>query len=396
MFDRLRSPSVIGMSLIASFLLVSSTACSAAVSQEARIATTSLRAAKLANQDVYVNCQTGRDGSAGTITAPVRTITNATAAARAPGTTVFLARDCIWNGLTVLRGAGTSTAPVVMTAYGSGAAPVITGRTLTMNQAILQLNDAYQLVKNISIKQAIGPGIIVQGANGRVDGVEISDVGTGVRFVGRAGIAQGVNVHDLHMIQNTSGGDDDFGALGFDVQNTDVEIAGSRCSNCRAISRDYGWDGGFVEVWNYGDRLKVHDNIGFNTSGVLELGGNATNASAVGVIITGNTFNDAHGGVYFHENGKFTMPIGTVNFTNNTITTQRLDAPILGGAANRVNFSGNTVQTQSNVSQTGAPQLHTCNRFVVPSSNLIGYTLNNTERAGGAEVLTQPRPSGCS
>jgi len=180
------------------------------------------------------------------------------------------------------------------------------------------------------------------------------------------------------------------------VQNTDVEIAGSRCSNCRAVSRDYGWDGGFVEVWNYGDRLKVHDNIGFNTSGVLELGGNAGNASAVGVTITGNTFNDAHGGVYFHESGKFTMPIGTVTFTNNTITTQRLDAPILGGAASRVNFSGNTVQTQSNVSQTGAPQLHTCNRFVVPNTSLIGYQLGSSERAGGAEILTQPRPSGCS
>ena len=384
MFDRLCSRSLVGGSLIAAFLLVSSTASSAGVSP----------AATLADRDVYVNCQTGRDGSAGTITAPLRTIASATAAPRAPGTTVFLARGCAWNGLTVLRGAGTTAAPVVMTAYGAGAAPVITGRSLSMSQAVLQLNDAYQLVKNIAVRQAIGLGIIVQGTNGRVDGVEISDVGTGVRFAGRAGVAQGVNVHDLHMIQNTAGGDDDFGALGFEVQNNDVEIAGSRCVNCRAVSRDYGWAGGFVKVWNHGDRLKVHDNIGFNTSGVLELAGNTTGASAVGVVISGNSFADAHGGVFFRA-GKFAVPVGTVSFTRNTISTQRLDAPILGGAAGRVEFSDNTVQTQSNVSKTGAPRLHACNRFVVPDTTLIGYPLSKTERAGGAEILTQPRPTGC-
>jgi hypothetical protein len=345
--------------------------------------------------DQYVNCVAGKDSNSGLRRSPLRTITAATAHPRPAGTTIYLARGCTWNGSVVLRGSGSSTMPITLSAYGTGAAPAITGRALPSQTPVLQLAGDFQLVSGVTVAHAAGIGILTTGARARIDGVEITDVGIGVRFAARFGAATSVNIHDLHMMVNTPGGDDDYGALGFDVESQDVEITRSRCTNCRASSYDYGHDGGFAEVWNYGDGLTVHDNVGRNTSGILEVGGTAHDASARGITITRNNFQEAHGGIWVHRADRFAIPAGDIVVSANTITNSRFDVEVLGGDLSVLTFQGNTVRTDGHVSRTGAPRRHSCNVYVLPDPKLVGFPLDRTERAGGATLLSQPRPAQC-
>jgi hypothetical protein len=346
-------------------------------------------------RDLYVDCAGGKDSNGGLRRSPLRTIAAATARPRPAGATVFLARGCTWDGSIVLRGSGSSTKPITLTAYGTGTAPAITGRALPRETPVLQLAGEFQLVSGVSVAHAAGIGVLTTGARARIDAVEITDVGIGIRFAARFGVATSVNIHDLHMMVNTPGGDDDYGALGFDVESRDVEIARSRCTNCRASSYDYGHDGGFAEVWNYGDGLNVHDNVGRNTSGILEVGGTAHDASAHGITITRNDFQEAHGGIWVHRADRFSIPAGGIVVSANTITNSRFDVDVLGGDLSVLTFQGNTVRTDGHVSRTGAPWRHSCNVYVVPHSRLVGFSLDQTERAGGATMLSQARPAQC-
>jgi hypothetical protein len=347
---------------------------------------------------VYVHCVSGNDANAGTTTAPLRTIRKATANTLAAGTTIWLARGCSWEGPISMRGNGVAAAPITLGAYGTGAAPTVTGKSLTSNQSILWMPGAYQRVSGIHFSHAAGPAIVIGGVHATVTGVEIDDVGIGVRLTAAFGLVQATNVHDLHMVVNTPGGDDDYGAVGFDVQATDVEVTGSRCTNCRAPSFDFGYDGGFVEVWNYGDRLSVHDNVGQNTTGIFEIGGDAANGSARNITLRANTFRAANGGIWIHGKDHFTIPVANLLVSANTISnTSSSDPEVLGGDLTNLDFRGNTVTTPAQVSWSGAPASHTSNTYHVAGLASIGYPLHPTETlvpTPGAQFITPPPAAG--
>jgi hypothetical protein len=75
-----------------------------------------------------VNAHRGRNVNPGTSPAePWRTLARASRRRYRPGDHLYLARGQTFRGGLVLRGAGTRAFPVVLDAYGSGAAPVIRG-----------------------------------------------------------------------------------------------------------------------------------------------------------------------------------------------------------------------------------------------------------------------------
>ena len=77
----------------------------------------------------YVDSVAGLDSYNGTSTStPWKTLTKVNALAIQPGDTILFKRGSSWTGtLTPLASQGTSTAPIVFDAYGTGAAPIING-----------------------------------------------------------------------------------------------------------------------------------------------------------------------------------------------------------------------------------------------------------------------------
>jgi hypothetical protein len=349
--------------------------------------------------DRYVNCSSGNDRQPGTAAAPLRTVAAATASPLPPGSTVRLARGCSWDGPVALRGTGTAAKPITLSAYGSGAAPTLTGRSVGRDRDLVQLLGAYQAVADVRVSAAAGTAIALRADNDAVRDTEIDNAGIGIRFSARNGSATAVNVHDLHMVVNTPGGDDDYGAIGFDVEAAHAEISGSRCTNCRAPSHDYGYDGGFVEIWNHGDGLYVHDNAGDNTDGILEIGGNAgRNGSAQKIALRRNDFRSAHGGIIVHTRDRFAIPVSSLDFSENTVTNDAgSDPAILSGDIKGVTFNGNTVTTRARVSGSGAPASHRCNAYAVSGSASIGYAIDGTEWVdSGKGTAVAPRMATCA
>jgi len=338
----------------------------------------------LRDPDRYVNCVLGSDVNPGTRTAPVRTIHHALATRLAPGDTVWLAKGCAWEGQVTVRGDGTAARPITIAAYGTGAAPSITGSSLSMDRSVVQLTGSYQSMSGVRVSHGAGIGISLNGGHDAVTDTEIADVGIGVRFRGRFGLANTVNVHDLHMVVDTAGGDDDYGAVGYDVEATDAEVSTSRCTNCRAPSHDFGYDGGFVEVWNHGDRLFVHDCTGDNTSGVLEIGGDAPDGSARNVTLARDVFRSAHGGLWIHSGDHFSIAVSKLLLDRSSIDdTSTADPQILGGDLTNLTVRNSSLRTPGQVSWSGSPSSHGCNRYFVPSAAAIGFPVNGSESVAG-------------
>jgi len=331
---------------------------------------------------IHVDCAKGDDANKGTLARPLRSIRAATSRALDPGTVIELARGCAWQTTVQLRGDGTEAKPIVLTAYGTGAQPVVDGGSAGAESVVL-LSGAYQRVENIRVTNAQTNGVEIQGANSGVRSSTIDNVGVGVLLKAHGASADGVTVRDLHMVLDTPGGNDDYGAIGFSVEASGVEIGHSTCTDCRATSHDYGYDGGFVEVWNYAGDLDVHDNTGSNTEGILEIGGDRPDSSARGIKLRNNTFRDSHGGLVLHTSGDFAIAQAQIAVTGNTITsTGSQDPPILDGDLSNVTFEGNTVSTASFVSHS-APARHRCNSITLRGSAELGYRRDSTETLDG-------------
>jgi hypothetical protein len=331
---------------------------------------------------IHVDCAKGDDDNKGTPAKPLRSIRAATSRSLEPGTVIELARGCTWRTTVQLRGDGTEAKPIVLTAYGTGAQPVVDGGSAGSESVVL-LSGAYQFVDDIRVTNAETNGVEIQGANSGVRSSTIDNVGVGVLLKARGASADRVTVRDLHMVRDTPGGDDDYGAIGFSVEASDVEIGRSSCTDCRDTSNDYGHDGGFVEVWNYADNLDVHDNTGSNIQGILEIGGDRPDSSARGIKLRHNTFRDSHGGLVLHTDGNFAIGAAQIAVTGNTITsTGSEDPPILDGDLSNVTFDGNTVSTASFVSHS-APARHRCNSITLRGGAELGYRRDSTESMGG-------------
>lgn len=331
---------------------------------------------------LHVSCRTGNDRNTGTLARPLRSIGAATAQALRPGTVIGLARGCTWRTTVQLRGDGTAAKPIKLTAYGTGARPVVDGGSAG-STSVVRLSGQHQVVENIRVRNARVNGVEIEGAGSSVRSTLIDNAGVGVLLKARGASAQRVTVRHPHMVRNTPGGNDDFGAVGFSVQASNVEIGHSTCTDCRAPSHDYGHDGGFVEVWNYADNLDVHDNTSSNTEGILEIGGDRSDSSVHGIKVRNNTFRDSHGGVVLHTDGDFAIANAQIAITGNTITsTGSQDPPILSGDVSNVVFEGNSVSTASVVSNS-APARHRCNSITLRGKAQVGYQRHSTEKVNG-------------
>jgi hypothetical protein len=286
----------------------------------------------------YVDCTAGDDAAAGTARQPWRSL-NPLSRPVPAGTAVHLKRGCSWDGGLTLAASGSGAA--TLGAYASGKAPVISGTGLSRGRGVLQLVSPRTTVTGIHLTHAPGFGVNVTGDHATLEGVEIDDVGVGMQISAPFATVTGSAIHDLHMYNNTPGGDDDSGAIGFGVSADDVTIATTSCTNCRAPSYDYGYDGGFVDIWRQGNRLKLVDNVATNVQGFLEVGGMGGNDSAYDIVVTGNKVTRTYGGIWVHGDGTFSIRTGNIKVSGNTFVLAD-GTPVFGGTTSALVLGSNT------------------------------------------------------
>ena len=330
---------------------------------------------------LYVDCVHGRDDNPGTRAAPYRSLVKINGKSLGAGVTVRLAAGCAWPGPLRVAGNGTGTRPVIITSYGAGQPPVIAGKGLPLSQSAVVVSGTGFRITGIRVSGVRGIGIDVMASRTVLSQDEIDHAGMGVQIQAPHVLVTGVRVDDLHMMVNSPGGDNDYGAVGFGVEAPDAQIAYSSCDNCRAPSDDYGQDGGFVEIWNNGNDLFVHDNSSSNTNGFLEIGGNSQSGSAQHVVVERNVMTQVHGGLWIHTHDRFAFPVGSVLFAYNTLVDAAQDGnQVIGGGLGSLTFDNNAIYSRDEVSWSGAPLVHRGNVYYVSGASAIGFPINTSER----------------
>lgn len=316
----------------------------------------------------YVSCGSGNDSGSGSLNSPWRSLRRVQSQVFGPGMGLYLQRGCTWGDRLEIRGGGSSSAPVVVAAYGNGAAPVIKDAGDSGNSSLSLLGD-HMHVGGIDIVGADGYGIQLFGREAVVTGVRIRNAGAGVRVMQTGALIDNVQISDLRMMLNTPGGSDDHGAVGVIVEGADAEIRATSCRNCRAQSYDWGFDGGFVEIWNNGSGLSVHDCVAENTQGFLEIGGDGRGV-AHGVTMRNNTLTEVHGGVFIHTSGDFGIPVSNVVFSGNTVTNRSAESGgVFAGDLSVLTLRNNKITANQPVAFR-APASHSGNTFV---TNNLGF-----------------------
>lgn len=333
----------------------------------------------------YVDSLKGSDSNAGTSsTSPWQSLTKVNGTPFQVGDVVNFKRGGSWTGTLEVKSSG-----VTYQAYGDAAdAPHIQNPGVNYGHAV-DITGSNNVVKDFAITDAHEAGVMIQAGadHNKVLSNEITRTGTGVMISGQYNVVTGGNfVHDLSMIVNDRRRWNDYGAVCFWLQAANNEISYNRGINCRAPSYDFGYDGGFVEVWQNGDNSYIHHNYAENTNGFFELGASG-GGSARNIRVAYNVINNVNGGMCFNQ-GSYNISVANFKFDNNTyISTgssggyRFLDCTNDYSAIQlRNNIFYSNIQIANNGNFTHTNNLYYMVDMVNGSD--IGYSLGSGERTG--------------
>ena len=265
----------------------------------------------------YVDASKGSDSNSGTEkTKPWRSIAKVNASAFSPGDSICFKKGETWTGQLDIRHSGTRERPITFTSFGVGAKPVIQNPGIQYGSAIAITGD-WIVVDGFMVRQTHEAGIAIKkGADHNIvrnNEATLTGMGIGVR--GRYNLIVNNYSHDLTMITNTPGGDDDYGAVGIWLFASNNEVAYNKMLNCSAPSHDYGRDGGMVEFYGDVDSCYVHHNWGENCNGAFEVGGKGETLTGNVIAYNVSINNMVSGG--FHVGGNFGVKLEQFRVENN-------------------------------------------------------------------------------
>ncbi len=259
----------------------------------------------------------GDDANPGTIDSPWRTLSRVMATNFLPGDTVSFRRGGTWSGGLVIDDSGASGNPITFTAYGTGPRPVFTNPGGAGSRCPIEVRADWVIVEGFLVQGAYSGGVYVSAGSDHnvIRDIEATDVGVGIEIGGQHNLATGNYLHDLHMVVNTQGGNDDYGAIGILLNGSDNEVSYNRMVNCRASSYDWGVDGGAIELFGSADRNYCHHNWATTSEGFMEVGG----GSAEDVVVAYNVSVNNGSFLYVHLSGSFASSVANFRVEHNTI-----------------------------------------------------------------------------
>jgi hypothetical protein len=266
--------------------------------------------------DYYVDCDNGDNNNLGTSADEAwYTLKPVHEVQFEPGDTVHLKRGCAWPSGLVIDDDGEENKPIKFTAYGEGNRPKITNPgDLTRG---IEVHANWVIVEELTVENVHIDGVYIpEGyAYNVIRDLNITDVGSGITFNGHHNIATDNYIHDLHMIVNTPGGDDDYGATGIKFRGPYNEATYNHLVRCSAPSYDYETDGSGFDLLGNADGSLIYYNLVEDTAGFIEVGMD----SAKNIIIAYNVAVNNGRFSWIHLIGDFSSEVENFRVEHNTI-----------------------------------------------------------------------------
>lgn len=267
----------------------------------------------------YYVSTSGSDSNSGTsMSSPWKTLSKINGSSFTAGDVISFQRGGSWTGNLTIRNSGLQDKPITVTAYGSGERPIIRNPgTWTFSVTV---NADWVVIGNLLLRDSNQGGVLFSSGSDHnvVRDCEFTKMGSAVEFRGQYNLATENEVHDMAMVVNTSGGDDDWGANGFNIQAPNNEISYNVIRNCLAPSYDYGYDGGVVELFGNTDNTYIHHNLTSNSDGFVEVGGRPGSAHNVRIAYNISLNNRGRFGT-MQNSGTFYSDLANFRIENNTI-----------------------------------------------------------------------------
>jgi hypothetical protein len=337
----------------------------------------------------YVDSTSGADSNSGTSSAaPWQSLSKVNSTTFQAGDTINFKRDSVWTGTLQVGYSGTSASPITYQAYGTGAAPQINNPGVNFGHDI-DVSGDYNVIRDFLLTDAHEAGVFIAatGDHNLIQNNEMTAAGTGVTVLGQYNLITQNYVHDLNIIVNTPGGTDDYGAVCFWLNAGNNEVSYNQGINCKAPSYDFGYDGGFVEVFNQGDNSYIHHNYAKNTVGFIELGARG-GGSAQNVTIAYNVMVNVDAAGCFNT-GINAITVTNFKFENNTFVNTANDG--LGDQVFTCTDDYSALQVRNNIFYSNLQIAnngnftHTNNLYYIVnqiSGSGVGYTLGRHEKTG--------------
>lgn len=350
----------------------------------------------------FVDSLDGDDANPGTSEdRPWKSLSRVSAAPLPPMSSVLFKRGSSWIGELSIGQSGQPGAPITFGAYGGGPRPIISnpGPVGSFTRGIVVTGD-WIVLRGLEVRDTAEAAIKLMplADHNIIDDVELWNAGFGIQIDSAYNVVSRAYIHDLHMVVNTFGGNDDYGAVGITlVGGRNNEISYSAFARCRAPSLDYGQDGGAIE-W-YGpntDANYVHHNWVSDSDGFFEIGGGSTANSVVAYNVSVN--NDRF--LLLNLDGKYASTITNLRVENNTIveiSDSQRGWVVLGFSAapteNTLSVRNNLfyVSNYNYVSNFGS-FAHSHNLYALQNGTNVGYVL--LEGEGVADPLFRSLESG--
>jgi hypothetical protein len=244
-----------------------------------------------------------------------------------PGDVIHFKRGSSWTGGLVIDDSGVEGNPIIFKAYGIGARPIITNPgSWDSNRwsSALKIYADWVVVEDLLVRDAHESGVFIadDADYNVIRNIEATEVGTGVIVSGQHNLVTQSYLHDMIMIYNSPGGDDDFGAVGVALYDSNNEISYNTIEDCIAPSYDYGTDGGAIEIFGIVNNNYVHHNWAAWNDGFLEVGGREGEATCHDNVFAHNVSINNNGLFsYIHMAGTshFGSDVQNLQVYNNTI-----------------------------------------------------------------------------
>ena len=307
--------------------------------------------------DYYV-ASNGNDGNPGTIGSPWLTPNRAASVANAgvivAGDHIYFRRGDVFSGHMQITNnsvwggsanSGTSSNPIVIGAYGTGARPIMqflstaTGAGPYGRFIIHLLGVDYWTVQDINFTDLQGTttndkwstannSVAVQlGFEG--DGVSnhclvqndsISLCGIGVEIIGDQNTVTNCHMGNFRDLDNTNdGGRNDYGANGVVIHGSDNIITHNTITSAWAESYDFGFNGGAIEMFNNCDRNIIMYNNIYDCGGLAEFGGDNHTVSSDDNQFAYNKITNCGGMIYCNIGDTFAIEVANTKFYNNVV-----------------------------------------------------------------------------
>jgi len=313
-----------------------------------------------------------------------------------PGDSVLFACGSVWSGILLINDSGIQDTPIIYSSYGEGQKPQIKNPDEKMGSCI-SIMAQWIVLENFLVLNAQNAGIyIMDGANHNVIRQnEVRAVGLGISVDGNNNTISQNFVHDLEMVVNNPGGDNDYGAVGIWLGSpngtgspSNNEVSFNKLVRCSALSLDYGKDGGAVEFYGNARNNYVHHNHAEECNGFFEIGGQRDTISN-NTIAHNLMINNGYAGS-FHGGGKFGVTIQNLRIEHNVIYELGTQEILIGFWAGdfpptSVRYSNNIFYLPHYTKVSNSSSFHHENNIY-----FMGGKLSNGMPLGEGEMICDP------